>query len=137
MSLLLDTGIVYAYYDRSDAWHARARAVLQRERQGLVLPAPTIPEIDHLLGTRLGPNARLAFYAGIVEGHYLVADLPSGSYPRVVELHEQFRPLAIGFVDAAVVALAEAMGIPRVATTDRRHFEPMAAPLGLRLMPEA
>ena len=34
VSILLDTGIVYAYYDRGDAWHTRARAVHRRGRVG-------------------------------------------------------------------------------------------------------
>ena len=44
MSLLLDTGIVYAYYDRSDRWHQRARVLVQAER-GLLLPASILPEL--------------------------------------------------------------------------------------------
>ena len=83
MSVLLDTGIVYAYYDRSDAWHDRARAVVQEEERGLILPAPVVPEVDHLLGVRLGAKSRQTFYAGIVEGYYLVADLPRDGYARV------------------------------------------------------
>ena len=47
VSLLLDTGIVYAYYDRSDDWHARARDPASGRGRGLILPAPVIPEIDH------------------------------------------------------------------------------------------
>jgi hypothetical protein len=35
----------------------------------------------------------------------------------------------------AVVALAETLGLPRVATTDRRHFAPLAAALSLELVP--
>jgi predicted nucleic acid-binding protein len=135
VSLLLDTGIVYAYYDRSDAWHARARKLVTGAHRGLILPAPVIPEVDHLLGHRLGAQSRLAFYAGIVEGHYLVADLPRGGYARVVELNRQFQDLELGFVDAAIVALAEALGLSRVATTDRRHFTPLAAALSLQLLP--
>jgi predicted nucleic acid-binding protein len=38
MSVLLDSGIVYAYYDRSDRWHARARTLLEGEQRGLILP---------------------------------------------------------------------------------------------------
>ena len=68
VSVLLDTGIVYAYYDRSDRWHAQARALVERERNGLVLPAPVIPEVDHLLGRRLGARSQLTFYGGIVDG---------------------------------------------------------------------
>lgn len=135
MSFLVDTGILYAYYDRSDAWHARARALLQGKERGLILPAPVIPEVDHLLGHRLGPASRLAFYEGITEGHYLVADLPRQAYARVAAINRQFEDLDLGFVDAAIVAMAESLKVARVATTDRRHFVPLAARFSLQLLP--
>lgn len=135
MSVLLDTGIVYAYYDRSDRWHQRARRLLQGEQRGLILPSPVIPEVDHLLGTRLGAKSRLVFYSGITDGYYLVVDLPRDAYARVAELNRQFADLELGFVDAAIVALAEAIGLPQIATADRRHFEPLAQALSLHLVP--
>ena len=135
MSVLLDTGIVYAYYDRSDAWHARARTLIQQETRGLILPAPVIPEVDHLLGARLGASSRQSFYAGIVSGAYLVAELAQERYARVAELNRRFDDLDLGFVDAAVVAIAESLGLTRVATTDRRHFAPLAAAFSLKLLP--
>lgn len=135
MSLLLDTGIVYAYYDRSDDWHARARTLLRSEPHGLILPAPVIPEIDHLLGARLGEGSRLMFYSGITGGHFLVADLPRQVYGRVADINKQFADLSLGFVDAAIVILAGTLGVPRVATTDRRHFTPLAAHFSLELVP--
>jgi uncharacterized protein len=135
MSVLLDTGIVYAYYDRSDAWHARARRLIQSDQRGLLLPAPVIPEVDWLLGQRLGAASRATFYAGIIDGYYLVAELPRAAYGRVAELNQRFAELELGFVDAAIVAIAEALGLDRVATTDRRHFTPLASALELRLLP--
>lgn len=135
MSLLLDTGIVCACYDRSDAWHDRARRLLEAEAHGLILPSPVIPEADHLLGHRLGARGRSFFYEGIVGGDYFVADLPRHAHGRMAELDRQFADLALGFVDAAVVALAEALGLARIATTDRRHFGPLAASLSLELQP--
>jgi uncharacterized protein len=135
MSVLLDTGIVYAYYDRSDRWHARARAVLQGDQRGLILPAPVIPEVDHLLGARLGGKSRLTFYEGLIGGYYLVADLPRDAYSVVADLNRRFENLDLGFVDAAVAALAQTLGVARIATTDRRHFEPLATALSLELIP--
>jgi predicted nucleic acid-binding protein len=135
MSILLDTGIVYAYYDRSDAWHERARTLIAGEQRGLILPSPAIPEIDHLLSHRLGHDSRLVFYAGIIEGYYLTVDLPREAYSRVADLNRQFAALQLGFVEAAIVALAETLGLARVATTDRRHFTPVAAALSLELVP--
>jgi uncharacterized protein len=135
MSVLLDTGIVYAYYDRSDGWHDRARTLMLGEQRGLILPAPVVPEVDHLLGHRLGTKGRRAFYEGIVGGYYLVVDIPMDAYRRVAELNRRFDNLDLGFVDAAIVALAEALGLSRIATTDRRHFVPLAAALALELIP--
>ena len=134
MSVVLDTGIVFAYYDRSDAWHARATNVL-KSRETLVLPAPVIPEVDHLLGRRLGDASRRVFYQGIVEGHYYVADLPVQAYARVADIIHQFSDMHLGFVDAAVVVIAKSLNISTVATTDRRHFPPLAQAFGLELVP--
>ena len=135
MSLLLDTGIVYAYYDRSDAWHARARTLMQSESRALILPAPVIPEVDHLLGARLGEKSRFAFYAGITGNHYFIADLPRAAYDRAAEIAERFIDLRLGFVDASLVALAASLNVPRVGTTDRRHFTPLAKAFDLELLP--
>ena len=135
MSLLLDTGIVYAYYDRSDAWHVRARTLMQAESRGLILPAPVIPEVDHLLGARLGERSRFAFYAGITGNHYFIADLPRAAYDRTAAIAERFVDLQLGFVDASLVALAASLNVSRVGTTDRRHFTPLAKAFNLELLP--
>lgn len=134
MALILDTGIVYAYYDRADAWHARAKDVMiGAAAAGLLLPSPILPEVDHLVRHRLGVEACRMFYAGLLDGSYVVADVPREQYARIVELNRQYPDL--GFVDASVVAIAEARRLRRIATTDRRHFGPMAAALSIELVP--
>jgi hypothetical protein len=133
--IVLDTGVVYAYYDRSDAWHDRAVDLVGKEAGSLLLPAPVIPEVDHLLRHRLGREAGRVFRSSLAEGDYLVVDLPQDRYARVAEVAGRFDDLDIGFVDAAVVTLAEVTGVRRIGTTDRRHFEPLARALGLELLP--
>jgi predicted nucleic acid-binding protein len=135
VAVLLDTGILYAYYDRGDAWHARSLEVVRSEQGQLIVPAPVIPEVDYLLERRLGAAARLTLYDGLAQGHYFVADLPRERYSRVAELNRIFSALSLGFVDAAVVAIGESLGLLRIATTDRRDFEPMAPALSLELLP--
>ncbi|MEO8348986.1 MAG: PIN domain-containing protein [Acidobacteriota bacterium] len=135
MAVVLDTGILYASYDRSDRWHEQSVDILRREQGQLVVPSPVIPEVDHLLDRRVGASARLRFYEGLSENYYFVADLPPEGYARVSELNRQFPQLSLGFVDAAVVAIAEALGLLRIATTDRRDFEPLASALSLTLLP--
>ena len=65
MAILLDSGILYAFYDRRDAWHTAAVDLITHERGGLVVPAPVIPEVDHLLGERLGTESQILFYEGL------------------------------------------------------------------------
>ena len=135
MSILLDIGILYAYYDRSDSWHQRAASLIQHEAGGLIVPAPVIPEVDHLLGHRLGAKARHAFYSGLAGGDYVVVDVPHDRFDDIASLDRRFGELNLGFVDAAVAVLAEVSGVRRIGTTDRRHFEPLAAAVSLELLP--
>lgn len=135
MAILLDTGVLYAYYDRRDDWHTRSRELIEAEAGGLIVPAPVIPEVDHLLGRRLGSEAQALFYRGLAEGAFFVADLPQDSYARVLELNKKYKDLRLGFVDAAVLATAEHLGLGRVATTDRRHFGAVQVAVPLELLP--
>lgn len=136
MAVLLDSGIVYAYYDRSDRWHGPAVELVRRELGALMLPAPVVPEVDHLLGVRLGSGARRLFYRGLAEASFLLVEIPQEKVGRIAQIDEQFAELELGFVDSAIVALAESTGVSRVATADRRHFEPLARAFGLELVPE-
>lgn len=136
MPLLLDTGIVYAYYDRSDRWHRAAVELITSEVGTLLLPAPVVPEVDRLLGVRLGREARRVFYRGLLDASFLLVDIAQERIARVDELDRQFEDLDLGYVDAAIVALAESLGVSRIATSDRRHFEPLARALDLVLLPE-
>lgn len=135
MTLLLDTGAAYAYYDSDDSWHLAMRQVIDGETGTLALPAVVIPEIDHLLATRIGHSAQLAFYDDIVEGVYLVVDLDIDRYERVLDLNRRYADLRLGFVDAAVVAVSEQLGVRRLATTDRRHFPAIGRDVPLELLP--
>jgi predicted nucleic acid-binding protein len=133
--VLLDTGIIYAYYDRSDDWHKRAADLVRAEAGGLIVPSPVIPEVDHLLGQRFGAKARHAFYRGLVDGSYAVIDVPADRYVQVAEIAKRFASMDLGFVDSAILVLADSTRIRRIATTDRRHFDPLAATLGLEILP--
>lgn len=135
VATLLDSGVLYAYYDRSDAWHRATLALFEGERGALIVPAPVIAEVDYLLARRLGRKAQWTFYRGLIEGDYLIAELSRSGYRRVLELNEHYADLALGFVDGAVIAIAEELGLGRIATTDRRHFGAVRAAVPLTLLP--
>jgi uncharacterized protein len=135
VSLVLDTGAIYAFYDSSDTWHERVRDLLEREPGQLFLPSLVIPEADYLLGKRLNEQARLAFLEDIVLGVFTPVDLPAGTFEDILALNKKFADLELGVVDASVVVVAQLLGLNRVATIDRRHFVPLARTFSLELLP--
>ena len=122
MALILDTGPVYASLDRSDQDHVACRALIEAADEPLVIPAPVLVEVDYWIGQRLTPGALVALLADVEAGAYVVADLTRADYARVRELCDRYADADIGFVDAAVLAVVERLGEPKLATLDRRHF---------------
>jgi predicted nucleic acid-binding protein len=122
VALILDTGPLYASLDRSDQDHVACRALIERATEPLVIPAPVLVEVDYWIGQRLTPGALVALLADIEAGAYRVLDVEPADYTRVRELCDRYADADIGFVDAAVMAIVEHLGEPKLATLDRRHF---------------
>lgn len=122
MALILDTGPLYASLDRSDQDHVACRALIELTEEPLVIPAPVLVEVDYWIQQRLSPGALVALLADIESGAYVVADLTMDDYARIRQLCDRYADADIGFVDAAVLAVVERLGEPKLATLDRRHF---------------
>lgn len=122
MALILDTGPLYASLDRSDADHARCRALIEGCDELLVIPAPVLVEVDYWIGRRLSVGALVALLEDIERTAYRVEDLADSDYRRVGELCDRYADSDIGFVDAAVMAIVERLDEPKLATLDVRHF---------------
>lgn len=58
----------------------------------------------------------------IVDAGPLYAYVDADDALRMVELFAQYHDLALGSVDASVVAAAERLGIAEITTVDRRRF---------------
>jgi predicted nucleic acid-binding protein len=122
VALILDTGVLYALIDRGDAAHATCSALIQANREPVVLPSPILVEVDYLLANRGFSRFFLQILEEIRRGALNVADLTPPDYVRVRELRQRYGDFDIGLVDAAVLAVTERLGEPKLATLDRRHF---------------
>jgi uncharacterized protein len=122
VALILDTGPLYASLDRSDADHRACRSLIEAATEALIVPAPVLVEVDYWIHTRLHPGVLVALLDDITVGAYLVEDLLPQDYRRVRELCDRYADADVGFVDAAVLAVAERLNEPKLATLDRRHF---------------
>ena len=120
--VLVDTGIIYALADRSDAWHLRARRFVENYKGTLIIPSTVIPEACYLLQTHLSPQAEIAFIRSIVTGALRLEQVTEEDMGRAVEVMNTYQDMLIGLVDASVVAVAERLKLSSLMTTDRRHF---------------
>jgi hypothetical protein len=123
VTVLADTGAVYALVDRDDAWHEQVRMWWESNREPIRLPVTILPEVAWLLGTRLGPAAEAAFARALADGELEVEPLDEREdLSRIADLAAEYLDSPVGFVDASVLAMAERLGVLTLLTTDRRHF---------------
>ena len=130
MALVADTGPLYALYDSDDPHHNAVRSVVEREREAIIVPAATVPEVDYLLRQYLGIDAELEFLDDLASGAYRLEAIAPPDLDRCRELIAKYRDQDIGFVDAAVVATADRLGVRRILTVDLRHFRLFRSPAG-------
>lgn len=122
MAVLIDTSAVVAALDRSDPAHARVVAALGAERSPILVPVVTLPEVAHLVEERHGAVRSAAVVTRIVHGPWQIVGLEAADLVRATELMTRYADAQIGFVDAAIAALAERLGAVRLHTLDRRDF---------------
>jgi len=122
MALILDTGPLLAALDAADPDHARCAALLVDSDEDLIVPALVLAELDYWCARRLSPDAWLTFLDDVLAGAYRVEPPTPADLTRCRDLQARYRDLALGVVDASVVALAERFEESRVASLDHRHF---------------
>lgn len=85
------------------------------------MPDLVLVEVDQVLRARCGRGAAQPFLRGAVTGEYTTAYVTAGLLERAVAIDAQFADLALGLVDASVMAYAERHRLP-VLTFDFAHF---------------
>lgn len=122
MALVLDTGPLYAALDRRDADHQACRRLIEQAEEVLVVPAPVLVEVDYWVRKWLHAGVLVSFLDDVAAGAYHVEELEPQDYRRIREICDRYADADIGLVDAAVLAIVERLGEPKLATLDQRHF---------------
>lgn len=123
MTLIFDTSVLFAALDRGDKNHEPCRALIEgRPEERRVVPVTVLVELDHFIRRDLGIIVQAAFLRDVTDGAYDVAELLREDYTRIRGLCKQYSDQDIGLVDASIVAIAERLNEPKIATLDHRHF---------------
>ena len=122
MALVLDTGVVVALLDGDEPHHDRCARLVRDTMEDLVLPAPTLGEIDYWFRKRGRVATWVRFVEEITAGAFQLHRPGEEEVERTARLELQYDDLDLGFVDASVVVTCETLGETKLATLDRRHF---------------
>ena len=88
----------------------------------LVVPAPVVTETCIMLGRRLGTEYEVRFLKVLVAGAFEIEELDTPDYRRAAALVAKYEDLRLGFVDAAVITVAERLDTTQIATLNHRDF---------------
>ncbi|MDX2012697.1 MAG: PIN domain-containing protein [Myxococcaceae bacterium] len=120
--IIADTGFFVALANRADRDNEAAVKALGKLREGLVTTWPVVTETTHLLGTRPGTPALLAWVASARSGAFDIFELNAGHWPRLEGFMKHYADLPMDLADASLVLLAEEQNDGRILSTDRRDF---------------
>ncbi|MET0167125.1 MAG: PIN domain-containing protein, partial [Vicinamibacterales bacterium] len=118
-ALICDTGALIDYLVESAPDHGLFRKAIDQARTRYV-PGLVLAEVDYFL--RDERRAMQVFMQDLARGAFTYAPPTVGQLSRAMEVDRRFADLGLGLVDGTVVALAESLGVRRLATRDVRHF---------------
>ena len=122
MTVVVDTGPLYALVDHDDSWHNRVVKWWRANRERVVVPVCVLSEVCFLLHTRISPDAEASFVSAIADGQFDIEALEHDDFERIEAIMTKYAELELNFVDAAVAATAERLDAVTLLTTDRKHF---------------
>lgn len=121
MAALLDSGFIVALLADNDQRHDICVQTLRHEPH-VLLPEVTLPEIAHLVLRDMDHQTLARFLRSVGAGKVETVSTTRTDLLRAADLLEQYADNRLDFVDCAIIALAERLGITRILTVDRRHF---------------
>ena len=117
---LIDTGPLVAFFDKDDRYHSLCVEVLKEIREPLITTWPVLTECFYLLNFswEVQDSLWLFIWRGGIEIYTFEKEL----LMHCRELMKQYRDLPMDLADATLVALADAVLVPKIFTLDHKDF---------------
>jgi len=129
MEAIIDTSAIISLVDRSSEHHHSLADIINKENYRLIIPSPVIPEACYMLNKKFGISVEIKFIEEIISVNFHIEIIKFLDLARIVEILKKYNNLDIGYVDGAIIAIAERLKINRIFTLDRKHFNSLI-PLG-------
>lgn len=119
---LIDSGFLFALYNRDDSHHADAVKVIQDNQDRFIVPYVVLTEVGYLFRRAGGSLALQNFLVAFAEWRIPFEVLTESDLLRMREILKKYADANFDFVDCCLMAMTERMNITRVCTFDRRDF---------------
>jgi uncharacterized protein len=118
--IIIDTGPIFAFFDRDDNHHHLCIEVLKEIKEPLVTTWPVITESFYLLN--FSRNVQDALWQVIQRGGLVIHALEGEGYLRCRELMRKYQDIPLDLADATLVALGENKRLSKIFTLDHKDF---------------
>ena len=121
--MIVDSSVLFAAANRRDSNHVSCRAIVMESIGQLTIPALVLAEASYLIGVTLGASAETALLRSVTTTRFEVIGPTQDDLVRMASLAATYEDLPLGATDASIVALAERLTDPRLATCPKHGTE--------------
>jgi uncharacterized protein len=114
--VLIDTGILVAFYNTADPQHRNVFEFLGQYRGQLITTLSCVTETMWLLAEDL--RIQTKFLQHLALQIYHCEPLVPQDFERILQLNQQYRNIPADFADLSLVAISERLDISAIATLD-------------------
>ncbi|MEA5419312.1 PIN domain-containing protein [Spirulina sp. CCNP1310] len=114
--ILVDSGILVAYYSNQDPYHQQVRIFFERCTSNLLTTTACITEVMWLLSDNW--QTQNLFLQAVAKGVFKAIALMPDDFSRIAKLNQKYADLPGDFADLSLIAISERLNIPAIATLD-------------------
>jgi uncharacterized protein len=114
--ILIDSGILTAYYSATDNYHLQVCRFLEGCTSRLITTHSCVTEVMWLLGSNW--RTQNEFLLDLAKELYECVPLLPQDFTRIAELNAQHADLPGDFADLSLIAISERLNIGAIATLD-------------------
>jgi predicted nucleic acid-binding protein len=114
--ILIDSGVMIAYYNPADLWFKPVQNYMNNSRNQFITTEPCLTEVMWLLqASKMTQNE---FLSDLCKGLYKCVPLVEQDFARIAQLNLKYKDLGADFADLSLIAISERLNISRIACLD-------------------
>ncbi len=122
MTIIADSSFMYALFNARDPRNQEASDFASANREMTIVPEIVLPEISYLFRRDFGYMGIQILLDQFMKYNVPFARLERADLPRLHEIVATYASAEFDIVDCCIMAIAERLGVTRIATFDRRDF---------------